>query len=128
MATTQATPVIVQTRGLVPTEMRKLAAEKVAASLRHTTLPLLSARVTLEQAPDPAIQRPALASAHIDLNGRPVLAHAAGETMPEAIDKLANRLKARLVRARRQPAVRHWLRDRGHGGRGLLPLEPGARR
>ena len=78
MATTQSTPVLVQTRGLVPTDMRSLAAEKVAAALRHTTLPLLSARVTLEQAPDPAIKNPALASAHIDLNGRQVLAHAAG--------------------------------------------------
>ena len=119
METTQSTPV---------PEMRNLAAEKVAVSLRHTRLPLLSARVTLELAPDPAIQHPALASAHIDLNGRQLLAHAAAETMPEAIDKLAYRLKARLVKARKRPAVRHWFRDRGPGVRGLLPLEPGARR
>ncbi len=126
MATMQSTPVLVESSGSVPADVRELAAAKIAASLRHTAAPVLSARVTLAQAPDPAVDRPATASAHIDVNGRQVLAHATAETLPAAVELLAARLKVRLAKASAQQAVRRRPPDARPGGGGLPSLEPDA--
>jgi ribosome-associated translation inhibitor RaiA len=48
---------------------------------------------------DPAVARPAVAQATIDVNGRIVRAEAAGATMRDAIELLADRLRTRLRRA-----------------------------
>ena len=98
MKTEQAVPVRVQVHGRVPEGMRELAAAKTGTALRHLSRPVLSARVTLVVAADPAVPRPASAQATVDLNGRVVRAHAADETMPTAIEHMAARLRVRLER------------------------------
>jgi ribosome-associated translation inhibitor RaiA len=116
MNAVQTVPVQVETHGRVPEGMRELAAAKASSLLRFASEPVLSARVTLAVSADPAVARPALAQATIDLNGRIVRAQAAGETMPEAIEHMAARLRVRLDRSARDWSVR----------RGTLPVpDPG---
>jgi ribosome-associated translation inhibitor RaiA len=57
---------------------------------------VLHARVTLDRAADPAVQRPAIAKAGLDVNGRLVRAHVAARTIQEAIDLLEARLRDQL--------------------------------
>jgi ribosome-associated translation inhibitor RaiA len=96
--------------------MRELAAAKTGSLLRFASEPVLSARVTLAVSADPAVPRPAVAQATIDLNGRIVRAQAAGGDMRAAIEHLAARLRVRLDRSARDWAAR----------RGTLPVpEPG---
>jgi ribosome-associated translation inhibitor RaiA len=116
MNAVQTVPVQVEAHGRVPGEMRELAAAKVGSLLRFASEPVLSARVTLGVSADPAVQRPAVAQATIDLNGRIVRAQAAGETMRPAVEHMAARLRIRLDRSARDWAAR----------RGTLPVpEPG---
>jgi len=116
MNAVQTVPVQVEMHGRVPKRMRELAAAKAGSLLRFASEPVLSARVTLAVSADPAVARPALAQATIDLNGRIVRAQAAGQTMREAIEHMAARLRVRLDRSARDWSVR----------RGTLPVpEPG---
>jgi len=112
----QTVPVQVETHGRVPGRMRELAAARASSLFRFASEPVLWARVTLTVSADPAVPRPAVAQATIDLNGRIVRAQAAGETMRTAIDHMAARLRVRLDRSARNWAAR----------RGTLPVsEPG---
>jgi len=77
---------------------QELAIAKVRSVLRHVTRPVLSARVALTMSADPAVSRPAVAEATIDVNGRIIRAEAAGRTMRDAIELMADRLRARLRR------------------------------
>ena len=96
--------------------MRELAAAKAGSLLRFASEPVLSARVTLAVSADPAVPRPAVAQATIDMNGRTIRAQAAGETMRAAIEHMAARLRVRLERSARNWSAR----------RGTLPVpEPG---
>src|SRR6516162_1013367 len=95
----QTMPVQVEAHGRVPDGMRELAAVKTGSLLRFASEPVLSARVTLAVSADPAVPRPAVAQATIDVNGRIVRAQAAGETMRTAIDHMAARLRVRLDRS-----------------------------
>jgi ribosome-associated translation inhibitor RaiA len=112
MNAVQTVPVEVEIHGRVPDGMRELAAAKASSSFRFASEPVLSARVTLAVSADPAVPRPAVAQATIDLNGRTVRAQAAGETMRAAIDHMAARLRVRLDRSARNWAAR----------RGTLPV------
>ena len=106
----------VETHGRVPRGSADLAAAKVGSLLRVAAEPVLSARVTVAVAADPAVARPAVAQATIDLNGRVVRAQAAGPTMRAAIEQMASRLEVRLGRA-----ARNW-----EALRGTIPAaEPG---
>ena len=112
----QTMPVQVEAHGRVPDGMRELAAAKTGSLLRFASEPVLSARVTLAVSADPAVPRPAVAQATIDMNGRIVRAQAAGETMRAAIERMGARLRVRLDRSARNWAAR----------RGTLPVhEPG---
>jgi len=116
MNTVQTVPVQVETHGRVPDGMRELAAAKASSLFRFASEPILSARVTLAVSADPALPRPAVAQATIDLNGRTIRARAVGETMRAAIDHMSARLRVRLDRSARDWAAR----------RGTLPVpEPG---
>lgn len=95
----------VLTSGEVAAGMPELAQRKVAAVLRHVSEPVLSARVMLTRAADPAVGQPAVAWAIISVNGRLVRASGVGATMRAAITQLATRLRIRLDRA--------WPDDRG---------------
>jgi RNA polymerase-binding transcription factor DksA len=70
--------------------------------------PVLHASIKLGTAPDPAVERPALAQATLDVNGQLVRAHVAAHTTTEAVDLLERRLRDRLEhRAERKRALRH---------------------
>jgi ribosome-associated translation inhibitor RaiA len=110
MTAIEAIPVRTGTRGAVPEGAKELAVAKVSSVFRHVSRPVLSARVTLTMSADPAVARPAVAQATIDVNGRIVRAEAVGRTMRDAIELMADRLR-RTVRPRfalwrRRPSLR----------------------
>ena len=80
-------------RGDVPPGAADTAVAKLRAACGGAPRPILFARLTLTMAADPAVERPALAGAAVDVNGRVVRAHAASPTMNEAVDLLADRVR-----------------------------------
>jgi len=132
MTTIQAVRVRTARHGRIPEGSGELAVTKIRSMLRHVAYPVLSARVTLTMSADPAVAFPAKAQATVDLNGRIVRAQAAAETMPEAVDLMAHRLRARLDRAvhtplsRRKAAHQRYLRRQAHGApvSAAMPLQP----
>lgn len=102
-SSTQATPeVAVERLGSVPDDFVDYARDKVTAVFRYAPEPVLFARVKLSMAANPAVGRPAMAQANLDVNGRLVRAQVAAETMFEAIDELHDRLQRRLGRISKQ--------------------------
>jgi len=69
---------------------------------------VLFARVKLTMAANPAVERPAVAQASLDLNGRLIRAQATGADMREAVNLMSDRLRMRVQRA-----VRNWAAIRG---------------
>ena len=130
MASVQIVSPHVEAHGGVPDEARELAAAKVTSLLRLASEPVLSARVTLAVSADPAVPRPAIAQATIDMNGRTVRAQAAGETMRAAIEHMAARLRVRLDRlARDWPARRGAIPVAGEWRHQSIPAQrPGLHR
>jgi len=59
-----------EVHGAVPGTAIELMARKVRSLLRLVPEPVLFARVKLTMATDPAVERPAVAQANLDLNGR----------------------------------------------------------
>lgn len=108
MKTRETAPVRVETQGKVPDGTRELAAAKVGSLLRIAAEPVLSARVMLAVAADPAATRRAIAQVTVDMNGRIVRAQAAEPTMRAAIEQMEARLRIRLDRA-----ARNWAALRG---------------
>ncbi len=108
MKATETAAVRVETHGKVPNGSADLAAAKVSSLLAAVAEPVLSARVTLAVAADPAVERPAIAQVTIDVNGRIVRAQAAGPTVRAAIELMAARLRVRLGHA-----ARNWAAQRG---------------
>ncbi|NBM20625.1 sigma 54 modulation/S30EA ribosomal C-terminal domain-containing protein [Streptomyces sp. GC420] len=98
----------VETRGQVPPDAARYAREKVQAVLGQTREPILFARVKLTRTANPATERPVIAQANVDVNGRPARAHTAGETETQAIDLLEERLSGQLARL-----AQHWEARRG---------------
>ncbi|MGH8866600.1 MAG: sigma 54 modulation/S30EA ribosomal C-terminal domain-containing protein [Actinomycetes bacterium] len=97
----------VTVRGSVPASARAYAAQKVAQVAHYSHEPVLGAHAVLEQAADPARARPALAEATLDVNGTPVRAHVAAAHMDEAVDRLQDRLRRRLVQHEDRIRTRH---------------------
>jgi len=108
MADARTGQVQAETRGDVPEGAASFAVHRVSALLRMAPEPVLSARVKLTMAADPAVERPAIAQVSIDLNGRLIRAQAAGETMREATDHACDRLRIQIERA-----ARNWAAIRG---------------
>jgi len=75
------------------------ARSKIGELGRYTIRPVLHARVKLSMHRDPAVQRPMVAQANLDVDGRPVRAQVQAETAREAVDLLAARLRRGLERA-----------------------------
>jgi ribosome-associated translation inhibitor RaiA len=109
MTAIEAIPVRTATHGAVPEAAQELAVAKVHLVLRHVTRPVLSVRVILTMSADPAVSRPAAAQVTVDVNGRIVRAEAVGKTMRDAIELMADRLRARLRRTIR-PRFALWRR------------------
>lgn len=108
MADAPTAQIQVETRGAVPEGAADLAVHQVGSVLRVAPEPVLFARVKLIMTADPAVQRPAIAQANVDLNGRLIRAQAAGETMRAAVEHACRRLRIRLERA-----ARNWDAIRG---------------
>jgi ribosome-associated translation inhibitor RaiA len=84
------------------------AREKVGGLLRLAHTPVLSARVRLTWHGDPAVPRPVVAQANLDVSGRIVRVQAEAVTAREAVDQLEERLRRRLERI-----AQHWESRRG---------------
>ncbi len=84
------------------------ARNKIGELGRFTSRPVLRAHVRLSKHHDPAVERPVVAQANLDLDGRPVRAQVGAKTAQEAIDLLAARVRRRLERA-----AEHWEPRRG---------------
>jgi ribosome-associated translation inhibitor RaiA len=117
-ASVRTPEIVVQTSGPMPRTSAEYARKKVAALTGHVNRPILHARVRLTRRPDPAVERPAVAQANLDLDGRILRAQVAAVSMREAIDALQDRLRDRIERV--EP---HW-----EARRGGVPssAEPGA--
>jgi hypothetical protein len=101
-------PVAMLLRGDLRSGSGDYAWDKISALIRRLSRPVLYARVRLTRLPGRAVPRPVLAQAILDLNGRPVRAHAAGATEREAVDLLVDRLRHRSA-----VRVRHCAARRG---------------
>ena len=107
---TQLPPVIevdVTTHGELP-GAADYARRKIGELGRLTHRPVLHARVKLTAHRDPAVQRPVVAQANLDVDGRLIRAQVQGATAREAIDRLEARLRHLLERA-----AKHWEARRG---------------
>ena len=92
------------------------ARSKIGDLGRLSHQPVLHARVRLSRHGDPAVDRPVIAQANLDVNGRMVRAQAQGASAAEAIDRLEARLRRRLERS-----AEHWEAKRGGVPRADLP-------
>lgn len=99
--------VAVHTRGAVSRTERAYAQEKVAHLRRVAPGPVLFAKVDLTAEADPARERPAVAKAELDVNGRLVCARVAAGTMFAAVDLLEARLRQRLERLAHHEEAKH---------------------
>jgi ribosome-associated translation inhibitor RaiA len=116
---------IVTVHGDIAQDVQDYARHKIGQLARLAPRPVLRARVKFEQAPDPAVERPALVQATLDVNGRLVHAKVAARNFDEATDLLEARLRDRLEHLashlrdrRRRPATR----TPGEWYQGIAPL------
>ena len=84
------------TSGRVPARARSYATERIEKVLTEIGRPVLHTSIRLEQAEDPARERPSSVRVMIDLDGEPVRAQVRAPTMGEAVDLLEARLRRRL--------------------------------
>jgi ribosome-associated translation inhibitor RaiA len=82
--------------GDVPDATRRYARKRLGPVIDRIPEPVLFARVKLTQAPDPAVERPAIAQVTVDVNGEIVRARRCAHDMREAIDLLQARLRDKL--------------------------------
>lgn len=80
----------------VPAQARDDLERTLARVVDLSPRPVLHARASLERLPDPALERPVLAKAQLDLGVRRVRAHTAATGPVEAIDQLEARLRRSL--------------------------------
>jgi ribosome-associated translation inhibitor RaiA len=95
-------------RGGVAPSARDQVESGLAELVRFAPRPLLHATVTLTLEPDPALERPALAKATLDVSGRPLVAQASAPEMTVAVTLLLDRLRRGL----REQAERYAARRR----------------
>lgn len=95
-------------RGDVSPRDSQYARTKMTKAFGWIREPVLFARVKLTKSANPAVARPALAQANLDVDGHAVRAQVAAATMREAIDLLMDRLRERLARVNE-----HWEARRG---------------
>lgn len=96
----------VELAGELPADVYDYARRKVTAAAAHAREPVLFARVRVTRHRDPAVRRPVVAQANVDVDGRLVRAQVAAATAREAVDLLQDRLRARLDRAPHRKARR----------------------
>tara|TARA_B100002049_G_scaffold126661_1_gene93690 strand:+ start:202 stop:969 length:768 start_codon:yes stop_codon:yes gene_type:complete len=115
------------TQGPVEFGDREHATGKVRELCELGHEPVLTAVVKLRLREDAADSLPAIAEATIDMNGVAIRAHASGDTMTEAIDRLDERLGRRLRRRRKRLEDRRHDREpeptRSHPGYASIPRD-----
>jgi ribosome-associated translation inhibitor RaiA len=89
-------PIALELSGEVNERMRAYLLRKVRAVARLAPQPILAVRAGLRLERNPSLERPAVAKASLDVNGRHVRAQVAGAGPQEAIDLLEERLRRRL--------------------------------
>jgi len=89
-------PLVVHTDRRVPPAAKVRAEQIVLRVARVSRRPVLYGRVVLRVESDPAVERPAIAKATLDVNGRVLHAHAAASRIYDAIDVLDERLRRAL--------------------------------
>ncbi|MEU8516887.1 HPF/RaiA family ribosome-associated protein [Kitasatospora sp. NPDC048722] len=104
----QTPQVELEAQGDLPSGSTDLARKKILTLLDNVAEPVLSVRIRLTHMHNPATERPFIAQANLDVNGRPARAHVAAESMAEAIDLLRDRLAEQLARLHQ-----HWEARRG---------------
>ena len=97
----------VTTRGDLP-GAADYARDKIGKLGRLAHRPVLHASVKLTQRHDPSLERPVIAQANFDVDGRLVRAQVDGATSHEAVDRLEAAIRRRLERA-----AAHWEARRG---------------
>jgi len=112
----QAPSPAISIRGPVPSRARAELVRALAHVARVAPRPILHVAASLVREEDPALPRPVVAKATIDLGGRIVRAHAAAATESEAIGLLESRLLRNLRRLAERAAT-----ERREG----QPPEPG---
>jgi hypothetical protein len=122
MAMSELQVQVVTVHGKVDVDVRAYARHKIGQLAKLAPGPVRHARVKLEWAPDPALDRPALAQGTLDVEGRLVRAQVAARQLNEAVDLLEARLRDRLehlashLRARRRRAAGAEPGEWRHGG------------
>jgi ribosome-associated translation inhibitor RaiA len=114
----------VTVRGDVGERQVEAAVEKLRAACRTAPRPILAARLQLAMEPDPALERPAVAKASVDVSGRVVRAHVACPTMDEAVDRVTDRIRRgihELAERRRTAERRTGIPTTGEWRHGDLP-------
>lgn len=97
----------VVTRGEVGEGPVHYAERRLRAVIADIGDPVLMARAKLTMAPDPAVERRAIAQVTVDVNGEVVRAQVAAHGMAEAVDLLQARLRDKLQhRAEHRRALR----------------------
>lgn len=99
-------PIDVVVRGDVPHGSIPYAHNKMVRTMGTVDEPILHARLKLTMLPDPAVERPAVAEAVLDVDGDVVRAHVAGRSASEAADLLEPRLRDRLEHRRQHRQAR----------------------
>jgi len=107
---------VVTVHGDVDPDGQAYARRKIGQLAKLAPGPVLSARVKLDRAPDPALERPALAQATLDVNGRLIRARVAARRLDEAIDLLEARLRHRLEHLASHRRARHRRAATGEHG------------
>lgn len=118
-------PVQVQVAGAHTDALLTEARERVRAAIRqHAGRPVLHARVRITR--DGGPDRPVVAQANIDLDGRLVRAQVHARTDREALELLEERLRNRMQHASR--TVGNWEDRRGRGALSMAGPQPGDER
>lgn len=92
----------------IPESVQDRAKTKIEELTRYASEPILHARLRLSRSRNPAVDRPVMAQANLDVNGRLLRAQVAAPTATEAVDLLDYRMRRQLRRM-----ARHWEAKRG---------------
>lgn len=106
------TPIDIQITGDDTPDIGEYASDRVRELIEESRVPVLHARVRISRLGNPARERPVVAQANLDVNGRMVRAQFRAGTAKEAVDLLRDRLRRRLRDALQEPgdpaAVGTW--------------------
>lgn len=104
--TAPAFSIEVRTRGEVTGLDQDSAVRKLRAAVAAAPRPVLFSRLELSREANPAVERPAVVKAAVDISGRYVRAHLAAPSMDEAIEGVAERIRRSIRRLAERRADR----------------------